>query len=98
MNLIPPPVEYSPEDLLAMPDGDQFELVDGRLVERHMGILADWVSGRLFARLSVFCDAHPLGWVFPGGDGGFQGFPNSLYFPREANTQAARSSRRLRRL
>ncbi len=77
MNLIPPPVEYTPEDLLTMPDGDQFELVDGRLVERSMGILAGWVSGRLFTRLSAFCEAHPLGWVFPGGDVGYLAFPNS---------------------
>ena len=26
---------YTPEDLLAMPDGKSYELVDGRLVERH---------------------------------------------------------------
>src|SRR5438105_3009897 len=69
MNLITPRVEYTPEDLLTMPDGDQFELVDGRLVERHMGLLADWVSGRLFSRLTAYCDAHPTGWVFPGGEG-----------------------------
>ena len=77
MNLIPPRVEYTPEDLLSMPDGDQFELVDGCLVERHMGILAGWVSGRLFTRLSAFCEARPLGWVFPGGDVGYLGFPDS---------------------
>ena len=28
---------YTPEDLLAMPDGENYELVDGRLVERNMG-------------------------------------------------------------
>ena len=26
---------YTPEDLLAMPDGKDYELVDGRLVERN---------------------------------------------------------------
>src|SRR5205823_2072021 len=77
MNLIPPKIEYTPEDLLTMPDGERFELVDGRLVELHMGFLAGWISGRLFSRLSAFCDAHPIGWMFPGGDAGYRGFPDS---------------------
>ena len=29
--------QYTPEDLLRMPDGDRYELVDGQLVERKMG-------------------------------------------------------------
>ncbi len=28
---------YTPEDLLAMPDAKDYELVDGRLVERNLG-------------------------------------------------------------
>jgi hypothetical protein len=28
--------QYTPEDLLTMPDGHHFDLVDGYLVERHM--------------------------------------------------------------
>ncbi len=33
MNVHPMQGEYTPEDLLAMPDGKGFELVNGRLVE-----------------------------------------------------------------
>jgi Uma2 family endonuclease len=80
--------EYTPEELLAMPGGKHFELVDGRLVERHrttrpektedhMGFLSDLIAGRLFQRLANFCDAHPLGWVLLPSSGGFQGFPDS---------------------
>lgn len=80
--------EYTPEDLLAMPDGKNFELVDGRLVERHrtsrsaevedhMGFLADQIAVRLVQRLANFCDEHPQGWVLMPNSGGFQGFPGS---------------------
>ena len=41
---------YTPEDLLVMPDGDSFELVGGELVARNMGWsqssgtgLTDWI-------------------------------------------------------
>jgi Uma2 family endonuclease len=69
--------DYTPEDLLAMPDGERYELVNGALVERPMGTLADWVTGQLVRRLGDFCDSHPLGYVFPVSSGGFQGFPDS---------------------
>ena len=38
---------YTPEDLLAMPDGKNYELVDGQLVERKMGVESSWVAGRV---------------------------------------------------
>ena len=37
--------EYTPEDLLAMPDGKSYELVNGQLVERNMGAESSWVGG-----------------------------------------------------
>ena len=39
--------QYTPEDLLAMPDGKSYELVGGQLVERKMGIESSWVAGRV---------------------------------------------------
>jgi Uma2 family endonuclease len=72
----------TPEDLLVMPVGKGYELVDGRLVEKHralvsaeeqrMGLVADLVAGRLYARLELFCDAHRLGWVLMPQSGGFR--------------------------
>jgi Uma2 family endonuclease len=48
--------EYTPEDLLTMPDGDRYELVNGRLVERHPdGDRYLLVNGRLVER-------H-MGWI-----------------------------------
>ena len=39
----------TPDDLLVIPGGDQYELIDGRLVERTMGSWAGFVAGQLFA-------------------------------------------------
>jgi Uma2 family endonuclease len=68
--------EYTPEDLLAMPDGDRYELVDGRLVERTMGALSSWVGWRLGHLIGNFNDRQPSGWVLPA-DAGYQCFPDA---------------------
>ncbi len=76
----PPPeseaIEYTPEDLLRMPGGDRFELVDGQLVERNTGQVSSWVGGRTLYALMSFVESRQLGWVFPS-DCGYQCFPNS---------------------
>jgi Uma2 family endonuclease len=65
---------YTPEDLLTMPDGEHYELVDGRLVERKMSIWSSYVAGVIFQLLNSFCREHSLGWVFPEGTS-FRCFP-----------------------
>jgi Uma2 family endonuclease len=65
---------YTPEDLLTMPDGMLYELVDGRLVERKISILSSYVAGVIFRLLDQFCRDNRLGWVFPEGTS-FQCFP-----------------------
>lgn len=96
--------EYTPEDLLNMPDGKDFELVNGRLVERHrttrtleadehMGFLSDRIAGRLFQRLANFCDEHPLGWALLPNSGGFQGFPGSPRLVRKPDVAFVRYGR-----
>ncbi len=67
---------YTPEDLLAMPDGKSYELVDGHLVERHMGAESSEIGGNLFFRLRLFCREHELGIVWPA-DNGYQCFPHA---------------------
>ena len=52
---------YTPEDLLAMPDGDDYELVDGRLVERNMGAWSVHVATRLMALIVQFDPAATVG-------------------------------------
>jgi|SRR5579875_3049758 len=66
---------YTPEDLLTMPDGKSYELVDGQLVERKMGIKSSWVGGRLYSRLDQFCDGRRVGWAFTS-EAGYQCFPH----------------------
>jgi Uma2 family endonuclease len=65
---------YTPQDLLTMPDGDFYELVDGRLVERRMSIWSSYVAGVVSHLLDQFCRENRLGWVLPEGTS-FQCFP-----------------------
>ena len=65
--------KITPDDLLAMPDGESFELVNGQLVEREMGFKSSRIGGELFGRLKSFCDAKHLGWVLPA-DAGYRCF------------------------
>jgi Uma2 family endonuclease len=57
---------FTPDELLALPDEGLFELVDGRLVERHMGSLSGRVATRIATRLDVFAEANDLGEVNSG--------------------------------
>jgi Uma2 family endonuclease len=67
--------DYTPEDLLTMPDGYRYELVDGILVERHMGWKAGVIASELLLRIGAFNLQHRQGWVNQGGDGSYQLFP-----------------------
>ena len=72
----------TPEQLLAMPNSNDFELVDGVLRGRHgrsegrpMSALTSWIGGQITIRLENFVATHNLGWVFPA-DSGYQCFPD----------------------
>jgi Uma2 family endonuclease len=65
---------YTPDDLLAMPDGVRYELVDGELVERDMSGLSSEVARKLSGRAGMFSDERSLGHTF-GSDCGYQCFP-----------------------
>ncbi len=62
----------TPADLLAMPDGVGYELVDGQMVERNMSVLSSLVEGNVHFKLRQHCET--LGWVWPGTNG-IQCFP-----------------------
>jgi Uma2 family endonuclease len=83
---------YTPEDLLAMPDSKNYELVDGRLVERYMGAESSWIGGRLHSRLDLFCDEHDLGWVWPA-DNGYQCFAHAPKLVRRPDVSFIRAGR-----
>jgi Uma2 family endonuclease len=83
---------YTPEDLLAMPDGEGYELVDGRLVERKMGAESSRVGGRLFSRLDRFCEGHDLGIAWPA-DNGYQCFAHAPGLVRRPDVSFVRQGR-----
>ena len=83
---------YTPEDLLAMPDGKSYELVHGQLVERNMGAESSGVGGRLFLRLGQFCGEHGLGNAWPA-DNGFECFPHDPGLVRKPDVSFVRRGR-----
>ena len=60
------PIAVSADDLLTMPDGDHFELVNGELKEKDMGALATWVGGKAYAQLNNYSETHG-GMAFTDG-------------------------------
>ena len=65
----------TPEQLAAMPNCKDFELVDGELVVRHMGNKSNWVGTNLAKLLGIYLDKHNLGWVFTS-EAGYRLDPN----------------------
>jgi Uma2 family endonuclease len=88
--VIPTKSEYTPEALLAMPDGKCYELVDGQLVERNVSLLSSLVGARIISMLDSFSRPNSLGWVFAQGCG-YQCFPDS---PRKVRRPDASFIRR----
>lgn len=65
---------YSPADLLAMPDSQNCELIDGEIVEKHVSLLSSFVEGVVLVKLSNHCAAGDLATVLPATMG-YQCFP-----------------------
>jgi Uma2 family endonuclease len=59
----PARVEVTPDELLAMPDADHYELVDGVPVERTMSLLAGLVEAKLTQILGADCERTGVGRV-----------------------------------
>lgn len=68
-------VSYTPDDLLTLPDGKQYELVNGELRGIETGAESEWIALEL-ADLLIRSTKEPRsGWVF-GAATGYQCFPN----------------------
>jgi Uma2 family endonuclease len=80
------------EDLLSRPDGDAYELVDGRLVEHNMGAKASIVAGKIYGRLDAHCTANDLGWAVPP-ETGFLCFPGRPRLVRKPDAAFIRRGR-----
>lgn len=84
--------QFTPEDLLTLPDGDRFELIDGNLVERNMSYWSSYVAGIIFRLLSIHCVQKNLGWVSPEGST-YQCFANDPRRVRKADVSFIRLER-----
>jgi Uma2 family endonuclease len=65
----------TPEELLSLPDSVGYELVDGNLVERHMGMESSGIAGNIHLLIGNFVKEHRLGRAFPA-DASYRCFPN----------------------
>ena len=54
---------YTADELLKMPDGDRYELVGGKLVERHMGMESNLFATHIAHLIQTFLDDRPMGYV-----------------------------------
>jgi Uma2 family endonuclease len=86
------PRTYTPEDLLAMPDRKNYELVDGNLVELNVSTLSSWVASELNALLRNHCRDHAPAWIF-GADCGCQCFPGHPRKVRKPDISLVRRER-----
>lgn len=68
------PILLEPEDLLRMPDGDLYELIEGIPREKPMGAESDEVAGLLLTQFNNFIRPQKLGRAYPSMTG-FQCFP-----------------------
>jgi Uma2 family endonuclease len=59
----------TPEDLLAMPDHDRYELVDGELKERDMGAESNFVANNINGEVRAYGHGRKLGLAFGEGCG-----------------------------
>src|SRR6266478_9238611 len=69
MTVTIPTIQLTAEDLLKMPDEAAFELVDGSLVERHMGAESGEIAARILVLIGMFLRDHRLGRLFSSETG-----------------------------
>jgi Uma2 family endonuclease len=83
---------YTPEDLLRMPDGDRYELIDGQFVEQTTSWWSCFVAGQLFSHLADYCKANRLGWTLLQGTT-YQCFPDAPANVRRADVSFIKGER-----
>jgi Uma2 family endonuclease len=87
-----PKTEVTPEELLAMPDGGRYELIDGQLRERKVSFLSTVIAGQINRILGGYCHEHNLGWL-PSAQQGFCCFPWEPGLVRMADVSFLRAER-----
>lgn len=79
-------------DLLTMPDGDRFELVDGELLETSMSLESCWIAGEILYLLRCYLEAQRIGMVFGEGTT-YQCFPDDPERVRKPDVSFIRDGR-----
>jgi Uma2 family endonuclease len=82
----------TPDDLLAMPNEVDYELVHGELVERHMGAESSWIAGNLFALITLFYQGRAPGHLFIA-DCGYQCYADDPSKVRKPDLSFVRKGR-----
>lgn len=59
-----------------MPENRGAELLDGRIVEKHMGNESSWLGGEILILIGIYLRQHKLGLVF-GSDNGIAIWPSN---------------------
>jgi Uma2 family endonuclease len=98
---VPPPDAPAPEsprprltadELLARPDGEQFELVDGEVRETTMSLESSWIAGELLRIIGNYLETHRLGRVF-GEAASYRCFPHDPERVRKPDVSFIRHGR-----
>lgn len=93
MSAVAEKLDYTPEELLALPDdGKRYELVGGRLVERNMILLSSWIGAEIVFLLRTFLVGKQVGFVF-NSDNGYQCFPHDPRLVRRPDVSFVRRER-----
>jgi len=92
MSLLTPSTSVTPDDLLSLPDAKGYELVDGRLVERQMGMESSKIALRIAFLIALYLEKQKLGELF-GSDTSYQCFPQAPNDVRRADVSFIRSGR-----
>src|SRR5947209_1116630 len=83
---------YTPEDLLTMPDGERFELVNGVLVEKKMGTEAGGIAATLIGLLFIWNRQANQGRVV-SAEGSYQCFGEDADRVRRPDVSFIRTDR-----
>lgn len=92
MTIANPGTLFTPDDLLRMEDAINYELVDGKLVERHMGMESSEIAARIVLLIGMFLRSHSIGRLF-GADASYQCFPSAPNKVRKPDVSFIQSER-----
>jgi Uma2 family endonuclease len=86
------PTLIEPDELLRMPDGDRYELIDGRPKEKPMGAESDEINCKMNMLLVAFVRQHRLGHVY-GSQTGYRCFDGKPRLVRKPDTSFVAAGR-----